>query len=99
VNVYAEQVGVQEMARKIGLYALVVAPVMSEGSDYSGRQTDVFEAFRDEGTPEAVRDSDLSWLTDLLAELMRWLLDDALEAVWERPSLLTGELAELGVKG
>ena len=57
VKVYAEQAGVQQRARKLDLYALVVALVMSAGSDDSGRQADVYEAYRDEGAPEVVRGS------------------------------------------
>ena len=98
VKVYAEQAGVQQRARKLDLYALVVALVMSAGSDDSGRQADVYEAYRDEGAPEVVRGSLYAWFTEMLAELMRRLLDDAMEAAWERPPLLTGDLAELGVK-
>ena len=98
VKAHAELAGVQQRARKLDLYALVVALVMSGGSDDSGRQADVYETYRAEGTPKVVRGSFYAWFTEMLAELLRGLLDDAMEAAWERPPLLTGELAELGVK-
>lgn len=98
VLAHAEEAGVQKRTRKLDLYYLVVALVMAGGSDDSGRQADVYEAYLDEVDQKVVRGSFYAWFTDLLAELLRRLLLDAMEAVWERPPLLTGELAEVDVK-
>ena len=98
VKAHAERVGVQKRARKLDLYALVVTLVMTAGSDDSGRQADVREAYQDEADQKVARSSFYAWFSDMLMELLRQLLLDATEAVWARPPLLTGELATLGVK-
>lgn len=94
VLAHAERAGVKKRARKPDLYALLVALVMSGGSDDSGRQADVYETCRAEGAPKVARGSFYAWFTDLLAdllaELLRRPLDDAMEAARERPPLLTG---------
>ena len=98
VEAWVDELGVQKRSRRRDLYALIVALVMTAGSDDSGRQADVLETYNDEAKKKVVRGSFYAWFTDLLALLLRRLLDDAMEAVWERPPLLTGALAEVGVK-
>ncbi len=95
---HAKRIGVQKRNRKLDLYALVAALVTTAGSDDSGRQADVLEVYQDEAGQEVARSSFYAWFTEGLEEVLRRLLQDAVEAVWERPPLLTGELAKLGVR-
>ena len=92
------RIGVQFRSRKRDLSCLLVALVMTAGSDDSGRQADVFEAYLEEAPKKVVRGAFYAWFTDALAALMRELLDRAIETVWALPPLLTGVLAEVGVK-
>ncbi len=98
VKAHAELAGADQRAGKLGVSALVAARVVPGGGDAGGRRADVSESYRDGGAPEVVRGGFYAWFPGRLAGLRRRLLDDAMEAAWERPPLLTGELAALGVK-
>jgi putative transposase len=92
------RLGVQMRDRKRDLSCLLAALVMTAGSDDSGRQADVFEAYLEEAEKEVVRGAFYAWFTDALAALMKELLAHAMETVWEQPPRLTGRLAKVGVK-
>jgi len=93
-----KRLGVQMRDRKRDLSCLLAALVMTAGSDDSGRQADVFEAYLEEADQKVVRGAFYAWFTDALAALMKELLAHAMETVWEQPPLLTGRLAKVGVK-
>ena len=98
VETIAREVGVQRRVRKLDVYGLLVALVLSAGSDDSGRQADVFTAYNDETSSPVVRGAFYAWFTWALGVLLACLTRRAISTVWEQPPLLTGEFAKLGMK-
>jgi hypothetical protein len=98
VESVALRLGVRKRLRKLNIYALVVALVMTAGSDDSGRQSDVRTAYNKETGVPVVRGTFYSWFTHALEELLKSLLDRSIRKVWELPPLLTGDLARVGAK-
>jgi hypothetical protein len=88
---------VQQRIRKLDVVALLVALVMTAGSDDSGRQADVYAAYKQESGKDIVRGTFYAWFTDALAAMLKALAQDALKTVWAQPPLLTGRLAKVGV--
>lgn len=89
----AERRGVVVRTRKRDLIALVIALVLTPGSDDSGRQADIFSAYLEEAVPEVVRSSFYAWFTEELAQLMNHLVGLALEKVRSQPTLLPEKLS------
>jgi putative transposase len=88
----ASALGVVVRARKRDLVKLVVALVMTPGSDDSGRQADIFSAYLNEADQEVVRSSFYSWFTEEFAQLMAALSRLAVDTVRGSPPLLSGAL-------
>lgn len=93
----ARQVGFLRRARKKDVQSLVVALVLTAGSDDSGRQADVYEAYLAEADLEVVRGSFYAWFNAGLAYLMLALARRAMDFVGQLPPLLTGDLGKVGV--
>jgi hypothetical protein len=88
---------VQQRIRKLDVVALLVALVMTAGSDDSGRQADVYAAYKRESGKDVVRGTFYAWFTDALAAMLKGLTERALATVRAQPPLLTGRLAKVGV--
>ena len=75
---------VQQRVKMLDVYGLMVALVLTAGSDDSGRQADE-AAYLEEAEQPVVRGTFYAWSTNALAALLRHLLVHALETVWEQP--------------
>lgn len=73
--------GVVQRLRKLDIVAFVRALVLSGGSDDSGRQADVYQAYLQEADREVVRGSFYAWFDEQLACLIVELVSDALDVV------------------
>lgn len=98
IEAVAREHKVQQRVRKLDVSALVVSLVMTAGSDDSGRQADVYAAYKRESGKDLVRGSFYAWFTEALAAMLKALAEQALARVWEQPPLLTGRLGKVGVR-
>jgi len=96
----AKLTGFQQRSRKLDVYSLTVATVLTTGSDDSGRQADIYAAYLDDvgQGDEVVRSSFYAWFDWGFGLMLLGLMHNAIEHIWAMKPLLTGELADLGVK-
>jgi len=85
--------GGSQRQRKRDVLSLVIALVMTPGSDDSGRQADIFTTYLSNAPHAVVRSSFYAWFTESFALLMMTLLDDAIEKVKALEPVLDGALA------
>jgi len=85
--------GGSQRQRKRDVLSLVVALVMTPGSDDSGRQADIFTTYLSIAPHAVVRSSFYAWFTEPFALLMMTLLDDAIAEVKASEPILDGALA------
>jgi len=85
--------GIQERERKLNVFELVVALILSGGTHEGGRQYDVLRTYVDNGAPRVVRGTFYAWFTEPLLELLADLLDRAIASGQRQPKLLPGILA------
>lgn len=92
IHSLAEKYGVQERERKLIVFELVVALILSGGTHEGGRQYDVLRTYVDNGAPRVRRGTFYSWFTEPLLKLMTELLDKAIVLGARPPKLLPGIL-------
>jgi hypothetical protein len=92
IHSLAAKYGVQERERKLIVFELVVALILSGGTHEGGRQYDVLRTYVDNGAPRVRRGTFYSWFTEPLLKLMTELLDKAIALGAHSPKLLPGIL-------
>jgi hypothetical protein len=92
VDELAEKYAVQERERKLLVFELVVALVLSGGTHEGGRQYDVLRTYVENGAPRVRRGTFYSWFTEPLLKLLTELLDKAIALGQQQPTLLPGIL-------
>ena len=93
IHTLAEKYGVQARERKLIVFELVVALILSGGTHEGGRQYDVLRTYVDNGAPRVRRGSFYSWFTEPLLQLVSELLDKAIALGQQQPKLLPGILS------
>jgi hypothetical protein len=92
VDELAEKYAVQERERKLLVFELVVALVLSGGTHEGGLQYDVLRTYVENGAPRVRRGTFYSWFTEPLLKLLTELLDKAIALGQQQPTLLPGIL-------
>ena len=92
IHALAGKYGVQERKRKLIVFELVVALILSGGTHEGGRQYDVLRTYVDNGAPRVRRGTFYSWFTEPLLTLVTELLDKAIALGQRQPKLLPGIL-------
>lgn len=95
INALADKYGVQARERKLIVFELVVALILSGGTHEGGRQYDILRTYVDNGAPRVRRGTFYSWFTEPLLNLVTELLDKAISLGEQQPKLLPGILGSV----
>jgi putative transposase len=95
INALADKYGVQARERKLIVFELVVALILSGGTHEGGRQYDILRTYVDNGAPRVRRGTFYSWFTEPLLNLVTELLDKAIALGEQQPKLLPGILGSV----
>lgn len=95
INALADKYGVQARERKLIVFELVVALILSGGTHEGGRQYDILRTYVDNGAPRVRRGTFYSWFTEPLLNLVTELLDTAIALGEQQPKLLPGILGSV----
>lgn len=92
VEELARAYGVVERERALDVAELVLALVLTGGTERGGRQYDALRTYIENGAPKVARSAFYSWFTKPLERLLETLLADALEHAHRLDKLLPGIL-------
>lgn len=92
IHALAAKYGVQERERKLLVFELVVALILSGGTHEGGRQYDVLRTYVENGAPRVRRGTFYAWFTEPLLGLVTELLDQAIALGQQQRKLLPGIL-------
>ncbi len=95
INALSDKYGVQARERKLIVFELVVALILSGGTHEGGRQYDILRTYVDNGAPRVRRGTFYSWFTEPLLNLVTELLDKAISLGEQQPKLLPGILGSV----
>lgn len=92
IHALSDKYGVQERERKLIVFELVVALILSGGTHEGGRQYDILRTYVENGAPRIRRGTFYSWFTEPLLKLVTELLDKAISLGQQQAKLLPGIL-------